>query len=86
MALNSYSQSFSIQQNDISISGNSSDNDFSANTYLDALSNTTLYWSIITDSMPTGWQFSNCFPNCYAKGVYNSTLSISNGQDYYLNC
>ena len=48
IAVNSYSQSFSIQQNDISISGNSSDNDFSANTYLDALSNTTLYWSIIT--------------------------------------
>lgn len=86
IAVNSYSQSFSIQQNDISISGNSSDNDFSANTYLDALSDTTLYWSIITDSMPSGWEFSNCFPSCYAKGVSNSTLSISNGQDYYLNC
>jgi len=86
VAFSSYSQSFSVQQNNVSLSGLPTDNDFSANTYLDALSNNTLYWSIITDSMPTGWQFSNCFPNCYAKGVSNGTLSISNGQDYYLNC
>lgn len=86
VAFSSYSQSFSVQQNNVSLSGLPTDNDFSANTYLDALSNNTLYWSIITDSMPTGWQFSNCFPSCYAKGVSNGILSISNGQDYYLNC
>ena len=54
--------------------------------YIDGLSNTTLYWSIITDSMPSNWNFSNCFPNCYSIGVTSGTLNISNGQSYYLNC
>ena len=84
--LNLHSQSFSVQQNNIYLSGLSSDNDFDQNTYLDGLSNTTLYWSIITDSMPSNWDFSNCFPNCYSIGVTSGTLNISNGQSYYLNC
>ena len=84
--VNLHSQSFSVQQNNIYLSGISSDNDFYQNTYLDGLSNTTLYWSIITDSMPSNWDFSNCFPNCYSIGVTSGTLNISNGQSYYLNC
>ena len=38
--LNLHSQSFSVQQNNIYLSGISSDNDFYQNTYLDGLSNT----------------------------------------------
>ena len=47
--LNLHSQSFSVQQNNIYLSGISSDNDFYQNTYLDGLSNTTLYCRLITD-------------------------------------
>ena len=36
--------------------------------------------------MPSAWDFSNCFPNCYSIGITSGTLNISNGQSYYLNC
>ena len=84
--LNLQCQSFSVQQNNISLSGMSSDNDFYQNTYLDGFSNTTLYWNIITDSMPSNWEFSNCFPLCYSIGITSGTLNIADGQSYYLNC
>ena len=86
LTLNLYSQSFSVQQNNIYLTGLSSDNDFYQNTYIDGHSNTTLYWTIVSDSMPSNWDFSHCFPNCYSVGVTSGTLNISNGQGYYLNC
>ena len=78
-------QSFTIQSNDIIVSGQPTDNDFYQNTYLDALTNTTISWSIVADSMPSAWETSNCFPNCYPVGVTSGTLNITNGQSYYLN-
>ena len=86
MLVNTYSQSFSVQQNNVPLSGLPTDNDFSENTYLDALADTTLVWNVITDSMPSAWDFSHCFPNCYPSGVFNGTLAVLDGQDYYLNC
>ena len=53
--LNAFSQSFTIQNNYLSISGNSNVSDFYDNTYLDALSNTLITWNIIYDSVPQGW-------------------------------
>jgi hypothetical protein len=85
-AFNSYSQSFSVQQNNVSLTGLSTDNDFSRNTYLDALADDSLTWNIISDSLPSSWDFSNCFPICYSIGVNSGDLVISNGQSYYLNC
>ena len=86
VAFNSYSQSFSVQQNNVSLTGLSTDNDFSRHTYLDALADDSLTWNIITDSLPSSWDFSNCFPICYSIGVTSGDLVISNGQSYYLNC
>ena len=86
VALNSYSQSFSVQQNNVSLTGVSTENDFSRNTYLDALADDSLTWNIISDSLPSSWDFSNCFPICYSIGVTSGDLVISNGQSYYLNC
>ena len=80
-----FCQGFTIQNNFISISGNSTDSDFYDNTYLDALSNTTINWSIIYDSVPQGWQYSTCFPNCDPIGVTSGAINISQGNDYYLN-
>ena len=72
----STAQSFTIQNNYLSTSGSSSDYEFAESTYLDALSNGTLFWSIVFDSIPQGWEFSNCFPVCYPAGVLNGTLKI----------
>mgnify|MGYP003976969593 FL=1 len=86
VAYNSYSQSFSVQQNSVSLTGLSTNFDFSENTYLDALADDSLIWNIISDSLPSSWDFSNCFPICYSIGVTSGDLVISNGQSYYLNC
>jgi hypothetical protein len=86
VSINLVSQSFTIQDNNMSLSGQPSANDFSKNTYLMGLSSDSLSWSIVVDSMPSAWEFSNCFPNCYNVGVTNGELVISNGQSYYLNC
>ena len=86
VTFNSYSQSFSVQQNNVSLNGLSSNFDFSQNTYLDAYADDSLTWNIISDSLPSSWDFSYCFPNCYSIGVTTGNLVISNGQSYYLNC
>ena len=86
VAFSSYSQNFSVQQNNVSLTGLSSNFDFSQNTYLDALADDSLTWNIISDSLPSSWDFSFCFPNCYSIGVLNGNLVINNGQSYFLNC
>ena len=86
LSFNSYSQSFSVKQNNVTLTGFSTDNDFSQNTYLDAFADDTLSWNIISDSLPSSWDFSNCFPNCYPTGATSGNLVTSNGQSYYLNC
>ena len=86
LSLSLFSQSFTIQDNNMSLSGQPSDADFSQNTYLLAQADDSLSWNIVVDSMPSAWEFSNCFPNCYVVGVTNGELVISNGQSYYLNC
>jgi len=83
--LNNWAQSFTVQSNSVMLNGSPNVQDFYDNTYLDALSTETLTWSIVADSMPSSWEYSNCFPNCYPIGTTNGTLSITNGQSYYLN-
>ena len=85
ISLNNWAQSFTVQSNSVMLNGSPNVQDFNDNTYLDALSTETLTWSIVADSMPSSWEYSNCFPNCYPIGTTNGTLSITNGQSYYLN-
>ena len=85
LSFNNWAQSFTVQSNSIMLNGSPNVQDFNNNTYLDALSTETLTWSIVADSMPSSWEYSNCFPNCYPIGTTNGTLSITNGQSYYLN-
>ena len=86
LSINLVSQSFTVQDNNMSLSGQPTDADFSKNTYLLAQANDSLNWNIVADSMPSAWEFSNCFPNCYNVGVTSGELVISNNQSYYLNC
>jgi hypothetical protein len=85
-SLNFAAQSFSLQQDNISMNGQSTNTEFSEFTYLEALSTDVLTWNIIVDSLPSPWDYSFCFPSCYPTGVSNGSLNITSGQEYLLNC
>ena len=66
--------------------GNTNDNDISINTYYNALDTCSISWNIIKDSLPSQWEFSICFPNCYVVGIVNSQNLIYPNEQAYLNC
>ena len=80
------SQSFNVDEQIVSIAGGSTEPDISNNTDLNALSNASLSWSVSNTSIPSSWEYSFCFPNCYAIGQTSGTLNITSGESYYLNC
>ena len=79
-------QSFSVDQNIVDIDACTACTGPASNTYLNAIEDATLNWSIVATDIPEGWDFSNCFPNCYEIGVTSGVLNITSGQQYYLNC
>ena len=81
-----FSQSFNVDATNITIDACNECASPANNTYLNALSDETVYWSIIDVDIPEGWEFSNCFPNCYPIGTTSGDLNITSGQQYYLNC
>ena len=81
-----FSQSFNVDVTNITIDACTECASPANNTYLNALSDETVYWSIIDVDIPEGWEFSNCFPNCYPIGTTSGDLNITSGQQYYLNC
>ena len=81
-----FAQSFNVDQNTIAIDACTDCSGPANNTYLNAFTNSTLSWTIVDTDLPEAWDFSNCFPNCYDIGVTSGVLSISSGQQYYLNC
>ncbi len=81
-----FSQSFNVDDTNITIDACTGCTGPGNNTYLNALSDETVYWSIIDVDIPEGWEFSNCFPNCYPIGTTSGVLNITSGQQYYLNC
>lgn len=80
-----YSQSFTVRDSILYVNGEPGEADFAKNTYLDAINDGSLVWEIVSDSMPLGWDFSNCFPDCYSIGVTTGNLNFSQGSSYYLN-
>tara|TARA_B100001142_G_scaffold322339_1_gene370403 strand:- start:6314 stop:6781 length:468 start_codon:yes stop_codon:yes gene_type:complete len=66
--------------------GTTNDNDISINTYYNASDTCSISWNVIKDSIPLQWEFSFCFPNCYAIGVINSQNLIYPNEQVYLNC
>ena len=79
-------QSFNIDQNIVNIDACTACTGPASNTNLNALEDATLNWLIVDTDIPEGWEFSNCFPNCYDIGVTSGVLNITSGQQYYLNC
>ena len=81
-----FSQSFNVDEQVVTIAGDATVSDISNNTDLNALTNASLSWSVSNTSIPLGWDYSFCFPNCYAIGQTSGTLNITAGVSYYLNC
>jgi hypothetical protein len=81
-----YGQSFNVDENTVNIDACTACTGPANNTNLNALEDATLSWSIVDLDIPEGWEFSNCFPNCYEIGVTSGVLNITSGQQYYLNC
>ena len=81
-----FGQMHTIDQHNLQMYGNTNDNDISINTYYNALDTCSISWNIIKDSLPSQWEFSICFPNCYVVGIVNSQNLIYPNEQTYLNC
>jgi hypothetical protein len=82
----SLAQSYTIDEMYIELSGNATDDNFSNNTYFNTLDSCSVSWRIISDSIPEGWLYSNCFPNCYTPGVTSGESIFPTNSQQYLNC
>ena len=81
-----FAQSNYIEELFVELSGNASNADFSNNTYFIANSACNVSWQVIRDSIPNGWEFSFCFPNCYDPGVTTGNSFFSENTEQFLNC
>ena len=81
-----FGQAHSIDQNNLQMYGTNNDANISANTYYNTIDTCFISWNIIQRSLPNQWDFSICFPNCYAIGTINSQNLIFPNEQVYLNC
>ena len=81
-----FGQSYSIDQHNLQMYGNANDPDISINTYYNTIDTCIISWNIIQRSLPPQWDFSICFPYCYAIGLTNAQNLISPNEQVYLNC
>ncbi len=77
---------YSIDDHYLEISGSSADSDFYINTNFNAEQALTVEWVIVQDSMPSEWEFSNCFPSCFTPGTLSGEGSFEASSQQYLNC
>ena len=86
LSANLFGQTHFIEQNNMQMFGDTDDSDISINTYYNSLDSCIVSWNIITDSLPSLWDFSICFPNCYPIGVISGQNEFPANQQLYLNC
>ena len=80
------SQMFTIDDDYIEFSDNYTVSNFSANTFLNTFSEVSISYEIIIDSMPSGWDFQNCFPTCHPINTYSiDPISFPADSSVYLN-
>ena len=80
------SQTHTIDNDTLYISGVSSDYDVAAHTYYNTFSDVEVSWQVLDFQIPYGWEYSFCFPICYAIGVTESTSEFPANSQQYLNC
>ena len=81
-----FCQSHSIDDKNLYMSGLSTDEDISINTYFNTMDSCDISWNIIKDSVPNLWGMSFCFPNCYIEGVTTGQDNFLPNEQHYLNC
>ena len=81
-----FGQIHTIDQNNLYMYGNTNNNDISVNTYYNALGTCNITWNIIKDSIPSQWDFSICFPTCYAIGITSGQDVFLANEQVFLNC
>ena len=81
-----FAQSHTFETLFVELSGNATDGDFSNNTYYYAYDSCDVSWQIIRDSIPLGWQYSFCFPNCYEPGITSGNSLFLSNTEQFLNC
>ena len=81
-----FAQSHEVEEFFIELSGNATNGDFSNNTYYIAFDTCDVSWQIIRDSIPSGWEFSFCFPVCYEPGVTSGSSLFTGNSEHLLNC
>ena len=79
-------QTHYIDTNILYMIGNDVNDDIAVNTFYNSIDTCDISWSIINDSMPTGWEFSICFPDCHNIGVVNDAALFLPNEKPYLNC
>ena len=82
----SLAQVFTIDNDYIELYSSSTEGEFSENTFLNTLEETIITYEIITDSLPEGWDFQNCFPTCNPLNTYSiDPISFPSDSTIYLN-
>jgi len=81
-----FTQTHTIEELFVELSGEATADDFSNNTYYHAIDSCSVSWQVISDSVPDGWLVSFCFPNCYEPGVTSASSVFADNSDQYLNC
>tara|TARA_B100001758_G_scaffold227075_1_gene220225 strand:- start:326 stop:865 length:540 start_codon:yes stop_codon:yes gene_type:complete len=81
-----FGQSYVIDEYSLEMFGSTNNSDVSVNTYYNSFDTCSISWSIITDSLPSQWEFSICFPDCYIVGVVDGQDLFLANEQAYLNC
>ena len=81
-----FGQTHFIDQYNLQMYGNPTDPDISINTFYNSLDTCSISWNIITNSMPSQWEFSICFPSCFIIGITSGQDFFLPNEQAYLNC
>ncbi|MAW21529.1 MAG: hypothetical protein CMD16_03940 [Flavobacteriales bacterium] len=81
-----FGQTHFIDQHNLQMYGNNSDPDISINTFYNTFDTCSISWNIITDSMPSQWEFSICFPSCFIIGTSSGQDLLLPDEQVFLNC
>lgn len=75
-----------MQELFVELTGNTTNSDFSNNTYYFAHDSCDVCWQVIRDSITEDWEYSFCFPNCYEPGITSGNKLFLNNTEQFLNC
>ena len=81
-----FSQTHSIDTIYLEMTGTTSFNNISSNTYYNTNDSCSVSWSVVDISIPTSWEFSFCFPDCYNIGQASGQNNFIPNDQIYLGC